>query len=706
MTTTTKKVPANACTFRLAESADLQLADAGEGGGEARFTIAALSGKPIEGHWYWGNLAIELAGIKGKASVPVLVDHDVSLRVGVSDAREIDPRRGLVMSGKFLRQSALAQQVRNESKDGFPWEASVRLQPLRVERLGDGVEAEVNGHKVVGPGHIFRRSQLREVSFVALGADSNTSAAALSETSPEVAVEFSELATTNTKDMGKKTQGAPSPEPTAAQGDVQFNDTTGAAGTALAAAPAAADAPNPDSIRQDAMLAERNRVAGIRAASTPEQSALVDELIVGGAELSAAQARLSDDLRTRFRVLMTQFSNREGSLSNGNRQNSGDTKLAQINALEEGREKWAALWDADPSLRGQFMHKDHYLAMRSCELAAWNPSRMPRLVGENGQPLGSAPDLQLAVSSPSTPVTISGIRAGYALALQQQLGVTWSRDIASAFDTSSPSETYPWLRAVPNPRKWEGERTQQELRSDVVTIVNDDYEATIDFRLPDMRRDKTGQILARVQDLATRVAFFPEHLITALLVANGNAYDGVPFFATNHAVGQSGTLNNALGTGDGLAGGTAPSTAQMSSNLMLALGQMLAFLDDQGQPINEGGRQFVVMTPARLFGPTVAAINAMFTSASATNPLGELARYGYSFRPILNARLTTQNQFYVMRADAGIRALLMQEEGVNPVTLGPDSEHAAKTNRALFGHGWAGGVGYGRFELAVRGTTS
>jgi hypothetical protein len=706
MTTTTKKVPANACTFRLAESADLQLADGGEGG-EMRFTIAALSGKPIEGHWYWGNLSIELAGIKGKASVPVLVDHDVSLRVGVSDAREIDPRRGLLMSGKFLRQSALAQQVRNESKDGFPWEASVRLQPLRVERLGDGVEAEVNGHKVVGPGHIFRRSQLREVSFVALGADSNTSAAALSETSPEVAVEFSDLATTNTNDMGKKTQGAPSPEPTAAQGDVQLNDTNGTTGTELAAAPAATPAaPSAEAIRQDAMLAERNRVAGIRQASTPEQAALVDELIVGGAELSAAQARLSDDLRTRFRVLMNQFSNREPSLSRGNKSNDGDTKLAQIQAMDEGRDKWAALWDHDPTLRSQFLSKDGFLALQAAELAQWNPARMPRPTNDKGQPLSAMPEVQLAVGSPSTPVTIAGIRAGYALALQQQLGLSWARDIASSFDTSSPSETYPWLRQVPNPRKWEGERTTKELRGDVVTIVNDDYESTIEFRVPDLRRDKTGQIMGRVQDLATRVAFFPEHLVTALLIANGNAYDGTPFFATNHVVGESGAINNALVTGDGLAGGTNPSTAQMSTNLMVVLGQMLAFLDDTAQPLNEAARQFVVMTPARLYGPTVAAINAMFTSASATNPLGELARYGYSFRPILNARLTAQNQFYVMRADAGIRALLLQEEGINPMSLGPDSEHAKKTNRVMFGHGWAGGVGYGRFEMAARGTTS
>ncbi|MBL8752263.1 MAG: Mu-like prophage major head subunit gpT family protein [Planctomycetes bacterium] len=685
--TTTKKVPLEACTFLLTEAgqdAEVLLAAAtAESGGESRFEIAALSGKVIENHWWWGNLAIELSGIKGKGKVPVLVDHNVGLRIGVSDDREIDAKRGLVMRGKFLKSSPLAAQVRDESKDGFPWEASVRVVPLKVEQIPEGVEAEVNGQKVRGPGHIFRRSQLREVSFTALGADHNTSAAALSEASPELAVEFSTLAT-NEDTMTKKIEGAQVPEPQAPN-EVQLAEQH----------------------KQAGIKAERDRVAAIRSAGTPEQAALVDELIVGGAEISAAQARLSEDLRTRFRVMMNQFANREGSLSGGNRGEQVDTKLAQINALEEGRDKWAAQWDHDASLRAQFLRKDDFLALRDVELAGWNPSRIRRR-DDKGQPLAVRPwdEVALAASSPSSPVTIAGVRAGYAASLQAMLGLSWARQIASAFPTSSPSETYPWLRAVPNPRKWEGERTTQELRSDVVTIVNDDYENSIEFKVPDLRRDKTGQIMARAADLATRVAFFPEHLITALLTANGNAYDNVAFFATTHAVGSSGTINNNILAADGLAGGTAPSTAQMSTNLLLILGKMLAFLDDQAQPVNEAARQLMVMVPANLYGATVAAINAMFTSASATNPLGELARYGFSFTPVLNARLTTQNQFYVFRADAGIRSLLLQEEGVNPVELGPDSEHAKKTNRVLFGHGWAGGVGYGRFEMAIRGTTS
>lgn len=348
-------------------------------------------------------------------------------------------------------------------------------------------------------------------------------------------------------------------------------------------------------------------------------------------------------------------------------------------------------------------------AQRMLELAGMNPSRVARVTPAERALLHELVELEVALSasSPSGPVTIAGVRGGYSAALLAAYGLTWSRLIASDFPTTdSPSETYPWLRSAPIPRKWEGERTVQELRSDVVTIVNDSYESTIEFKVPDFRRDKVGQIAARIRDLATRVAFFPEHLITALLVANGNAYDGKAFFATDHAVGSSGTINNAIVAADGLAGGDNPTSAEQAANIGFLLSRLLAFLDDRGQPFNEAARAFVVMVPPNQFGSTVAAINAAFTSAASSNPLAELAEFGYSFVPVVNARLTTKNQLYLFRADAGIRSMLMQSTGVDPTELGPDSEHAKKTNRVLFGHGWEGGVGYGRFELAIRGTTS
>lgn len=308
----------------------------------------------------------------------------------------------------------------------------------------------------------------------------------------------------------------------------------------------------------------------------------------------------------------------------------------------------------------------------------------------------------MTTTSPATTLTMRSVIGTYFMKLANQIGKRWAGLIASEFNTDQPFEQYPWLDAVPALRKWEGERAIQELNSQGITIFNDEYERTLAFKLPDFRRDKTPQINARVGDLATRVATHPERLITTLLTANGNAYDGAPFFSTSRVNGKSGTTNNALTTSDGLAGGAAPTVAQMANNLLIAMAQLQAFLDNEGEPFNESARDWTVMVPANLYGVTVTAKKASFTDNGATNPLSEIET---NITVIENARLTTKNQFFMFRSDAEIKALILQEEETKPMEMGPQSEYAKLHNKVLFGHGWSGGVGYGLPQLALRGTT-
>src|SRR6185503_15427099 len=72
--------------------------------------------------------------------------------------------------------------------EGFPWQASVGIDQGSVESVKEGTEVEVNGQKLRGPGTVFRKSTLREASFVALGADPKTSAEAFAANSDADAV--------------------------------------------------------------------------------------------------------------------------------------------------------------------------------------------------------------------------------------------------------------------------------------------------------------------------------------------------------------------------------------------------------------------------------------------------------------------------------------------------------------------------------------
>lgn len=338
MTTTTyKQVPASAFRFTLDDDAVVRLAEDGEDQQKpARFAIVANSGKPIAHPW-WGMLGIQLDGIKAKKRVPILMDHNVTQRLGYSDQRELTGR-GLELQGVFLNNQ-LAAGVLAESKDGFPFEASVHLRATKLERVEEGQEVDVNGHKMKGPGYVFRKSELREVSFCALGADPNTSAAALSGSEPEFAVELTEPPTEATMTEKKDTTagGSPAPTPT----------------------PSAAE------IRQQAVLAERQRVATINSLAHPTQLELAKQLVADGATIEDATVQLHADMRNRYDAQLAALgTSGDKPLSGGNRANpTGEpTALEQAKKLPDGREKWVKLYQLDEQLRDEFSSEAAYLA--------------------------------------------------------------------------------------------------------------------------------------------------------------------------------------------------------------------------------------------------------------------------------------------------------------------------------------------------------
>lgn len=300
-------------------------------------------------------------------------------------------------------------------------------------------------------------------------------------------------------------------------------------------------------------------------------------------------------------------------------------------------------------------------------------------------------------------LTFAGVKGDYWLDLEEQTQATWVPSVASMFTTDQPQEDYPWLGDAPKLQKWQGERSRQQLRDFGFTIVNDVFDSGIGIPLDDWRRDKTDQVMARINELAGKVAHLPQRILTELLEANGNAFDGTAFFDNSRTIGDSGTIDNIVGTGDGAAGGASPTSAQQVTNILLGVQRMMGFKDDQGDPRNETARSFLVMVPVNLWSATVAALQDEFTSAGGSNTLRNAA---LSIVPAINARLTVTTRFYVFRTDARIRAMIWQDETQDFDMLGQDSEHAFKYREIWAGATRLGAGGYGRPELAVQVNTA
>ena len=176
----------------------VEFADIDKKDEKPRFKMNAYSGKVIPGHWFWGNLIIDLAGMKlPKKKMPVLQDHFTEKIVGWSEKiRKSD--EGVLIEGNFAESTQSGQEAMALAREGFPWQASVYVPPSSIEDVSEGTKVEINGQKLKGPLTIFRKTELKEASFCALGADSNTSAEALKD-SGNIQVPI-----TNTKKGGNK----------------------------------------------------------------------------------------------------------------------------------------------------------------------------------------------------------------------------------------------------------------------------------------------------------------------------------------------------------------------------------------------------------------------------------------------------------------------------------------------------------------------
>ena len=163
-------------------------------GKQPRLNMTAYSGKVIKGHWYWGDLVFSLDGIKMAApKIPILEEHYTDNRIGFTSKLIKSNEEGLRVDPdktKFL-ENEHAEKFIDESSQGFPFQSSVYIRPIDIQRLGPKESMEVNGFTFKGPGTVFLKSEIKEVSVCVFGWDSKTQSSAFSRKETEEVQYFS-----------------------------------------------------------------------------------------------------------------------------------------------------------------------------------------------------------------------------------------------------------------------------------------------------------------------------------------------------------------------------------------------------------------------------------------------------------------------------------------------------------------------------------
>ena len=236
----------------------------------------------------WSHpVVVDLSGMTNPESVPLLANHEnyTLSRVGVIAASVVDGH--LEISGEIVAEGDLADNIVAQGKAGADWQLSIGAEVEAAELVQEG-KRTVNGIEHDAPFYHVTKSTLREVSVVAVGADKAThmkvtaklelkgnSIMEPQKKNEEAKPQVTATAPVNTPaapsaEAPKNVEGAAAPAAPAAPAaapaaPAKVEAAAAPVNTPVAAAAPAAPQVDVKAVAQEAIKAERDRVAMIKA---------------------------------------------------------------------------------------------------------------------------------------------------------------------------------------------------------------------------------------------------------------------------------------------------------------------------------------------------------------------------------------------------------------------------------------------------------
>jgi phage major head subunit gpT-like protein len=149
--------------------------------------------------------------------------------------------------------------------------------------------------------------------------------------------------------------------------------------------------------------------------------------------------------------------------------------------------------------------------------------------------------------------------------------------------SGSGQNDYAWLSLFPKMKKWIGDKVIKQLEAFKYTVVNDDWEATVEVDRNDMEDDNLGIYAPQAQMAGYSARQLPDEIVADL---KNNAfvnkcYDGQYFYDTDHPVGEAKTSTSNKGT----AALSAASVALAKASYGAARTAIMSCKDDTGRPL-------------------------------------------------------------------------------------------------------------------------
>jgi phage major head subunit gpT-like protein len=143
------------------------------------FTLTAYTGGPVSiplpPNYPNHPVVFDLADTQIAPMVPCLFAHTDTEVVGHAND-VLNTGSEILATAVLSGTSDRANEIRDTSNNGYQWQLSVGIAADQLDFLPEGESAFVNNRTMAGPLYLARKAVLREISFVSIGADANTSA--------------------------------------------------------------------------------------------------------------------------------------------------------------------------------------------------------------------------------------------------------------------------------------------------------------------------------------------------------------------------------------------------------------------------------------------------------------------------------------------------------------------------------------------------
>jgi phage major head subunit gpT-like protein len=260
---------------------------------------------------------------------------------------------------------------------------------------------------------------------------------------------------------------------------------------------------------------------------------------------------------------------------------------------------------------------------------------------------------------------------------------------AMAVDSQSNLEEYNWLEDFATMKRWVGERKLSDVIAKGYQIPNHKYEATVRMEREHIEDDKLGQYETRIRNLARAYRRRRRKDITDLLLNGhvGLAHDGVPFFSATHP-------NEAVGTQSNVQTGVLT-----GANFDAAVLKMELLVDHQGEPLDVSPDTLIV-------GPALRATVRNLFGVRTVSQGGDNEYFNGVENIIIDKTLGTSPAWYLMDSSQILKPFIVQNR-TQPEFAGitdPSQEFVFMNDAYLFGVRARWGMGYGIWQVAIRGT--